>query len=82
MAAASCRSRGTSWIAARKMTKAKPRSHQIEAIETPTSAQSPEVSQGTAAMPIMPRYWLTSPNWVSSSQTQTSSITVAETTLG
>ena len=82
IAAASCRSRGTSWMAARKMTKASPRSHQIDAIDTPISAQSAEVSQGIAAMPIMPRYWLTRPNWVSSSQTQTSPITVAETTLG
>ena len=33
-------------------------------------------------MPTRPRYWLTRPNWVSSSQTHTMPITVAETTLG
>ena len=80
--AASVSSRGMSWRAARKSTKARPRSHQMEATLTPTSDHSIEVSQGTRGTPKKPRYWLTSPNWVSRSQTQTSPMTVAETTVG
>ena len=49
----------------------------MEATLTPTSDHSIEVSQGIGDTPKKPRYWLTSPNWVSRSQTQTSPMTVA-----
>ena len=54
----------------------------MEATLTPTRDHSIDVSHGIGDTPKMPRYWLMSPNWVSRSQTQTSPMTVAETTVG
>ena len=83
MAAASCSSRGTSCSAARKMHEGEaeipPDRGDRDADQRPVARGQPghggDAEHGRDS-------WLTSPNWVSSSQTQTRPITVAETTLG